>query len=269
VSFCLKGIIQIKLHNQPSKVIAVNDESEKVLQKASELCNDERELEAEVLLKEQLAIDPDNLEIMTKLGETQARLCNDAEAERTYRTVLIRDPNYEDAVCALGALLDQSLRTEEAEQIYNEFLHRNPAGHTALDGLCRLLLSENRIDEALKLARKQVGEYEKDPNALKPLIYVLEILEDDLEFRLYEDWGNHTIFAQYLNNLLEQLELVFKRETLTTTTEEFRCELEDEKSRLVCEIDQLLKNAASRKISISDELEQRVVSSLKVAKSEG
>ncbi|MBE0526384.1 MAG: hypothetical protein IH631_05540, partial [Candidatus Thorarchaeota archaeon] len=80
----------------------MSHESEKVFQKASDLCNDERELEAEVLVMEQLAIDPDNLKLMTKLGEIQARLCNDHEAEATFRTVLIRNPSFEDAVCGLG-----------------------------------------------------------------------------------------------------------------------------------------------------------------------
>ena len=264
-----KAVAIIAYNRKLVLVLDMSHESKKVLERAADLCNEERDLEAEVLLEEQLAIDPDNLEVMTKLGEIQARLCNDHEAEETFRTVLIRDPIYENAVCALGALLDQSLRTEEAEKIYREFLRRNPAGHIALDGLCRLLLSEDRIDEALKLARKQVVEYEEDLNAFKPLTYVLEILEDELEFALYEDWKNQTVFTQYLNNLLEQLGLVLKREELTVATEEFYCELVDEKSRLVCEIDQVLKNATSRKISISTELQQRVASILKAARGEG
>ncbi|TFG26283.1 hypothetical protein EU528_14675 [Candidatus Thorarchaeota archaeon] len=244
-------------------------ESKKVLEKVADLCNDERELEAEALLKAQLAIDPDNLELMTKLGVTQARLCNDNEAEATLRTVLIRDPNYEDAVCALGALLDQSLRTEEAEQLYRVLLQRNPASHLVLDSLCRFLVSEDRTDEALNLARNQIVNYENNLDAFKPLIYVLEILEDDLEFTLHEDWGNRTIFTQYLSNLLEQLELVFIRENFSIDDEEFHCELEDEKSRLVCEIEDLLNNAASRKISISPELTKRVTANLKIARGGG
>jgi len=246
----------------------MSHDSKKVLERAADLCNDERELEAEVLLHEQLAIDPDNLELMTKLGETQARLCNDNEAEATFRTVLIRDPNYEDAVCALGALLDQSLRSEEAERLYRDFLLRNPASHQALEGLCRLLTSEDRSGDALKLARKQVIEFEDELDAYRPIVYVLEILEDDLEFTLLENWDDQTAFEDYLDNLLEQLELVLKREKFLVASEDFICEIQDEKSRLVCEIDQLLEQAASRNIKISSDLKEQVSSIIKTVRNE-
>jgi TolA-binding protein len=202
----------------------VNDESDNVLRVVSDLCDDERELEAEVLLHEQLAKDPDNLELMTKLGEIQARLCNDGEAEATFRTVLIRNPDYEDAVCALAALLDQSLQTEEAERIYREFFQRNPTSHQAVEGLCRLLLSENRSEEALQLARKQVVEFEETLDAYRPLIYVLQILEDDLEDKMLEDWGAQSALTAYLRNLIEQLRLVLKREKLGISAEDLICE---------------------------------------------
>jgi Flp pilus assembly protein TadD len=189
-------------------------ESEKVLKKAADLCQDERELEAEVLVKEQLAADPDNLELMTKLGEIQARLCNDHEAESTFRAVLVRDPNHEDAVCGLGRLLDQALRTGEAEQIYRDFLQNNPVGHCALEDLCRILLAEDQTDEALALARNQVEHYGNNPQAFDAIRYLLHILEDQLESELNDDRENETIFTQLMNNLLEQLELVIKLESL-------------------------------------------------------
>ena len=247
----------------------MNHESEKILQKASDLCNDERELEAEVLVKEQLTINPDDLKLMTKLGEIQARLCNDHEAEASFRTVLIRDPNYEDAVCGLGGLLDQSLRVEEAEQIYRDFLLGNPAGHHALEGLCRILLSETRIDESLELARNQVEKYSDHHSAYKALTYVLHILEDQLESDLNDDRENETVFTQSMNNLLEQLELVFKLEKFIEITEELSCEMDDEKNRLVGEIDHLLKSAVTRKITVSSELNNRVMSTLQIAKVDG
>ena len=254
--------------NQVSRVNTVNDESEKVLKDVSDLCNDERELEAEVLLHKQLANDPDNLELMFKLGEIQSRLCNDNEAEATFRTVLIRAPDYEDAVCALGALLDQSLRIEEAEQLYRDFLQRNHASHQALEGLCRLLTTENRSEDALELARKQVAEFEQVLDAYSPILYVLEILEDELAFSLVENWDDKITLAAYLNNLLEQLELVLKRENLGISSEDFICELEDEKSRLVCEIHQVLDQVASRAITISAELQQKIKTTLNTARVE-
>jgi tetratricopeptide (TPR) repeat protein len=240
----------------------VNRDSDNILQEASELCNDEREQEAEILVKDQLSVDPNNLQLMTKLGEIQARLCRENEAEATLRNVLNRDPNYEDAVCFLGRLLDQSLRVEEAERVYREFLQNNPTGHHALDDLCRFLLSENRIDEALELARNQVEKYSDQHDAYSALTNVLHILEDESESYLDDDQENKGLFTEYMNNLLEQLELVFKLETHIDITEDLLCEVEDEKSRLSCEIDQLLKSAGTRNISLSSDFEDRIKSTL-------
>ena len=244
----------------------MNHESEKVLKKASDLCNDECEQEAEVLVKAQLAVDPNNLKLKTKLGEIQARLSKDNEAETTFRNVLNSDPNYEDAVCLLGTLLDQSFRLEESEQVYREFLQNNPSGHHALDCLCRLLLSENRIDETLELARNQVENYPDHHSAYNALTYVLHILEDEMEHELYTDKENIAIFTQYMSYLLEQLELVFKLEIHIPVTEDLRCELEDEMNRLVGEIHQLLESMDTRNITLSSEFEHRINSTLQRAK---
>ncbi len=237
----------------------MEDESDKVLKEVSELCQDERELEAEILVKEQLAADPDNLALMTKLGEIQARLCNDHEAESTFRAVLVRDPNHEDAVCGLGRLLDQALRTEEAEQLYQEFIDNNPVGHCALEDLCRVLLSEGRSDEAFKLARNQVELYGNTTLAYDALRYILHIEEDRLESELNDDRENENLFSQLMNNLLEQVELVVKIEIIGDLPDDLYCELEDDRTRLIGEIDQLIRSAPSRGISVSDELHTRII----------
>jgi len=236
----------------------MNHESKKVLQKVNDLCLDDRELEAEVLVKKQLANDPDNLELMTKLGEIQARLCNDHEAESTFRTVLVRNPNHEDAVCGLGRLLDQALRTEEAEQIYRDFLQKNQVGHCALEDLCRLLISENRADEAFDLARTQVEQCGDNPKAYDALRYILLIEEDRLEAELYDDREDETLFTQLMNNMLEQIELVTKMERLGKLPDDLLSDLDDDKTRLLGEIEQLLESAPSRKISVSSEIHNRI-----------
>lgn len=231
----------------------MKDESDMVLDNASELCNDERELEAEVLVKEQLTHDPDNLDLMTKLGVIQARLCNDHEAESTFRAVLVRNPIHEDAICGLGRILDQALRTEEAEQLYRTFLERNPAGHCALEDLCRILLSEGQTDRAMQLARKQIEQYGTTPSAFDALRYILEILEDDLEEELNDDRENEDIFSSLMNNLLEQVELVSRIQSMDGLSERIQDELEDDKIRLNSELEHLVTSAPSRGIQVSDE----------------
>ena len=236
----------------------MKNDSDKVLKEVAELCNDERELEAEVLVKEQLAADPDNLELMTKLGEIQARLCNDHEAESTFRAVLVRDPNHENAVCGLGRLLDQALRTEEAEKIYRTFLQNNPISHCALEDLCRVLLAEEQVDEAFELARKHVEQYGDDATAFDALRYILHIVEDQLESELNDDRENETIFTQLIENLFEQLELVVTIENRFELPDDMRTELEDDKIRIISEITHLLNSAPSRNIDIPEETQKRI-----------
>ena len=233
-------------------------ESDKVLKEASDLCNDERELEAEVLIKKQLADDPDNLDLMTKLGVIQARLCNDHEAEATFRAVLVRDPNHEDAVCGLGRLLDQALRTEEAEQLYRDFLENNPGGHCALEDLCRILLSEDQTERALKLARDQIEHYGNSPSAFDALRYVLHILEDDLEEELNDDRENEDIFTSLMNNLIEQIELVDRITLMENLSDKLQTDLDDDRTRLISEMEHLIKSAPNRNITVPEEIQKQV-----------
>lgn len=238
----------------------MKDESDEVLRKVSELCNDERELEAEALVKEQLAADPDNLDLMTKLGIIQSRLCNDHEAETTFRAVLVRNPNHQDAICGLGRILDQSLRTEEAEQLYTTFLSKNPAGHCALEDLCRLLLSEGQTDRAIQLARDQIEKYGNTSDAFDALRYVLQILEDDLDDALSDDRENEGLYISLMNNLLEQFELVDRIQSLDGLSEELQTDLDDDRTRLLSDIELLVKSAPSRNIHVSDEILHRIES---------
>ncbi|MFW9963951.1 MAG: hypothetical protein ACFFCX_10330 [Candidatus Sifarchaeia archaeon] len=236
----------------------VKNNSAKVLEEVMQLCQDERDSEAEDLIRMHLAIDPDNLQLMTNLGVIQARLYKDQKAESTFKSVLAINPNYEEAICGLGRLLDQSLRIEEAEELYREFLQNNPIGHCALEDLCRLLHTENRTDEALILAREHVENYGYHLQAYDAIRYVLNVLEDRLEDELCNDRENDRIFTDLINNLLEQLEMVNSIEQSIRLSENMYTELEDDKTRLISEIKQLVDSAPSRHISISSEIINRI-----------
>lgn len=226
------------------------------IRQVRKLCQDERETDAEYLVKNTLAKFPDDLELITKLGEIQARLCKDLEAESTFRSVLLRNPNYEDAVCGLGRLLDQALRTEEAEQLYRDFIQSNKQGHCAVEDLCRLLLSEERTDEALELAREHVNQFENHSGAYDALRYVLHILEDQLESDLNDDRENEEIFNGLVTNLFEQLDVVVRLEQFSISGELHR-QIEDDKIRLLSELENLFTSATSRNIVVSKDSHNR------------
>jgi tetratricopeptide (TPR) repeat protein len=239
------------------KVTCLKNESEDVLDEANNLCESDRDLEAEVLVRKQLEIDSENLELLTKLAYIQSRLCRDSEAETTFRFVLSRNSSLEDAVCGLGRLLDQSLRTEEAEKLYRDFLNNSPPGHCAIEDLCRLLLSEGRADEALTLARRHAKRYSGEIHALDGIHYVLLILEDQLKSELDDNPENELVFFSLLDNLFEQLDIIFKIEENVETLESPRPDLADDRIRLLGDIGELLQSASSRNIFGPDDYQKR------------
>ena len=235
-------------------------ESKDVLEEVNNLCESDRDLEAEVLVRKQLANDPENLELLTRLAYIQSRLCRDSEAETTFRLVLSRNSSLEDAVCGLGRLLDQSLRTEEAEKLYRDFLNNNPLGHCAFEDLCRLLLSEDRSDEALNLARRHAEQYSGQIQAIDGIRYVLLILEDQLKSELDDNPENEQVFFPLLDNLFEQLDIVSKIEEHIETPEFLRTDLADDRIRLLGDINELYQSAPSRNISVPDDYQKRLSS---------
>jgi tetratricopeptide (TPR) repeat protein len=242
------------------KVNCLKNESEDVLDEANNLCQSDRDLEAEVLVRKQLENDSENLELLTKLAYIQSRLCRDSEAETTFRSVLSKNSSLEDAVCGLGRLLDQSLRTEEAEKLYRDFLNNYPPGHCAFEDLCRLLLSDDRADEALALARTHAMRYSGQIHAFDGVRYVLLILEDQLESELDDNPKNESIFFSLLDNLFEQLDIVTKIEGNVDTPEFLLPDLADDRTRLLGDISELLQSASSRSISVPDDYQKRLPS---------
>jgi tetratricopeptide (TPR) repeat protein len=229
-------------------------ETEDILKMATNLCQDEQEQEAEDLVKEALLRDPTNLDLLTKLGIIQARLCKDDEAEATFRLVLETNPNHKDAICSLGRLLNQSLRAEKAEVLYRNYLSRNPSSHCVVDDLCRLLLSEERNEEALSLARTHAALFLQEIDAYDALRYSLLMVEEILSGELDDNRESREATLRLLDNLVEQLTLVnHMRETLDMKPAIER-DLLDEKSRIAGEIQHVFDSARVRDIPIPEDL---------------
>ena len=242
----------------------MNRKPEHILEEATNLCQEEQELEAEVLVKDALIKDPNNLDLLTKLGVIQARLCKDEEAEFTFKSVLEKDPDYEEALCGLGRLLDQSLRAEEAEILYRDYLARNRSSHCVIDDLCRLLLTEERGEEALKLARDHVTLFHSDVEAYAALRYTLVMLEDKLGGELDNNRESVSVTTSLLGNLLDQLSLINQMKQGAVLTPTLERELLDETSRVAGEIEHVLTSARIRNMPIPEEIVTRVDTLLKL-----
>ncbi|MHA2003101.1 MAG: hypothetical protein ACW975_00655 [Candidatus Thorarchaeota archaeon] len=236
------------------------------LDRATNLCDEEYDEEAERVILEALEKHPNNLDLLTMLGRIQSRLHREGDAEVTLRGVLEEDPLHEDASCALGRLLDQSLRTDEAEQVYRELLRKSPASHCALDDYSRFLLAEGRNIEALEVARDHVDRFPNQLEAYDGLRYVLAVVEDELCGGYISESTSNETLNQLVVNLLEQYDAILRIEknvgSFSSMHESISCDLQNEYLRIVGELEHLSEIIGDRGITLSSALGNKLSDSI-------
>lgn len=237
------------------------------LERASNLCDEECDEDAERVLLEALERHPKNLDLRTKLGKVQSRLHREEDAEVTLRGILEEDPLHEDASCALGRLLDQSLRTDEAEQVYRELLKKSPASHCALDDFCRLLLAENRHLEALEVARNHADKFPNDLEAYDGLRYLLTVIEDELCAGYISESTSDETLEHLAVNLLEQYDALMRIEknvgSSSSLAENIACDLQNEYLRIVGELEHLSGVIDDRGLDLQSSLSMQLSAAVK------
>ncbi|KXH72415.1 MAG: hypothetical protein AM326_03495 [Candidatus Thorarchaeota archaeon SMTZ-45] len=240
---------------------------EKALNRASALCDEECDGDAERVLLEALEKHPKNLDLRTMLGKVQSRLHREEEAEITLRRVLEENPLHEDASCALGRLLDQSLRSDEAEQVYRELLKESPGSHCAMDDFCRLVLAEGRSLEALDIARRHADRFPNHIEAYDGLRYILVVIEDELSEGYISDSISDETLERLVVNLLEQYEVILKMEnnvgSFSALPETISCDLESEYLRIVGELEHLSEIISNRGVNLPSLLANQLSASVK------
>ncbi len=238
----------------------------KALERASQLCDEECDQDAEQVILDALKEHPESLDLRTMLGSVQSRLHREEEAEITLRDVLKLNPLHEDAACALGRLLDQSLRTEEAERVFREQLSKSPESHCALDDLCRLLLAEGRHIEALDVARDHANRFPDCVEAYDGLRYVLSVIEDELCGGYVSESTNDETLVLLVVNLLEQYDVFLKIEknmgSFSSLQENTACDLQNEYLRIVGELEHVSGIISDRGISLSQSLGNQLSASV-------
>ncbi|MFW9802159.1 MAG: tetratricopeptide repeat protein [Candidatus Thorarchaeota archaeon] len=237
------------------------------LDRASKLCDEECDEEAQGVILDALGSYPENPDLRTMLGKIQARLQREDEAEVTLRGVLKDDPLHEDASCALGRLLDQSLRTDEAEKVYRRLLTESPASHCALDDLCRLLLAEGQCFEALEVARAHANRFPDCLEAYDGLRYLLAIVEDELcEGYISESTDNETL-EKLTVNLLEQFDVMMRIKKnvgpLSGMEEPLATDMQEEYLRIVGELDHLSRVIDERVFTLPTSLSRQLLNAVK------
>ncbi|MFW9887023.1 MAG: hypothetical protein ACFFER_02500 [Candidatus Thorarchaeota archaeon] len=237
------------------------------LDRASKLCYEECDEEAERVILDALGSYPENLDLRTMLGRIQARLQREEEAEVTLRGVLKDDPLHEDASCALGRLLDQSLRTDEAEQVYRRLLAESPASHCALDDLCRFLIAEDRQLEALDVARKHAGRFPDCLEAYDGLRYLLAIIEDEICGGYISESTDNETLEKLAANLLEQFDAIMRIERnigpLSHLGESIASDMQEERLRIVAELEHLSGVIDERGLDLPLSLNRQLTTAIK------
>jgi predicted Zn-dependent protease len=237
------------------------------LDRASNLCDEECDEDAERVILEALEKHPKNLDLRTMLGKVQSRLHREEDAEVTLRGVLKEDPLHEDASCALGRLLDQSLRTNEAEQVYRELLKKAPASHCALDDLIRFLLAEGRHIEALEVARSHADRFPDSLEAYDGLRYALAVIEDELCGGYISESTSDDTLNQLVLNLLDQYDTILRINAnvgpFSVLPEIISCDLQNEYLRIVGELEHLSRIISDRGVALTSSLSNQLSASVK------
>ncbi|MBD1909235.1 MULTISPECIES: tetratricopeptide repeat protein [unclassified Leptolyngbya] len=104
--------------------------------------------EAEALIRQLIAQDPDNLGGYFVQGQLAQQLGNLTLASETYEGILARDPNNADALSALAGVRFQQRQFQEAERLYSEVLDLNPQNMTARTARIQLQAAQGRPMEA-------------------------------------------------------------------------------------------------------------------------
>jgi Flp pilus assembly protein TadD len=148
--------------------------------KASELIDDRRFAEAEPLLREALGLQPDDPDIINKLGSALFNQGRTVEAEALFVRANELRPNHGLIINNLGASRWDQGRLDEAIELYQQALSVEPELFDARMNLGVVLSDVGRFDEALEMLRSALEIRPDSSDALQNL---------GMTFARLGDWG--------------------------------------------------------------------------------
>ena len=241
-----------------------SNEFSQLWEEVDSLIDDELYNEAEDLLRLSLSENPQNVDIMTRIGEVLAYQHREGAAETMFRRVLSMAPTHEPAVSFLGRLLDNSLRVDEAEDLFRKTLDQLPDSHCVREDLCRLLYDEGRAEEALKEAREHLDRFDSEPAAYNALRYVLVRREEELEEELVESECAPEFYVELAKNAIVQydvlvsLESVFESQSDDELDSEMVKDTQGDIFRIIGELEEIRTQLRKRRGRTPSELSKRI-----------
>lgn len=128
--------------------------------------------EAEGLLRQFLAVAPDDEEVLEALGAACLVQMQPQAAEEYWRTILKKSPHHEHALFRLASLMHDSGRMQEARDLFAKFQEVNPNLPEALGRNAHVLGQLGQLDEAIPLAQRAL---ELDPRLIPLYGWLAEV----------------------------------------------------------------------------------------------
>jgi tetratricopeptide (TPR) repeat protein len=131
--------------------------------------------EAIALIREGLAIDPENVALLFELGVIYDRLDKTDLAIEQMAAILLLDPEHADALNYLGyTYADKGIKLDEAEIMIKKALEYKPDNGYIIDSLGWLYFRQGLFEEALIQLKRAVALIPEDPIVLEHLgdIYI-------------------------------------------------------------------------------------------------
>ncbi len=132
-------------------------EVDSLFQKGNNLLRQGRSAESEECFAKILALNPEHLEALNKMGVIYASRQNFSKAEEYFQTVLAIEPSHVPALTNLGSIFLEKGNIEQAEEYYMTALSYNPdygPAHNNMGSIYKKRGDFSKMVQSLKKARR-------------------------------------------------------------------------------------------------------------------
>lgn len=180
-----------------------------LVQRAELLIERRRWREAESLLREALAIEPEHATVLIELARTRCAQDDNGEALRLVRGVLARDPSHVEARYLLFHVLMDQNEAAEAESVILALIREWPGAPGFYTAYARLMLRALQVDKARGLVAEALRLAPDSRDALQ-VAALCDLVDgrrgDQAAMRrlLVEDPGSRETLSLVVNALIDQ-----------------------------------------------------------------
>ena len=152
-------------------------------------------------------LDPKNIEVISLLGESQAKTGNTSAAIMTYEQSVAMNPKASKEYKVLGDLYKKDKKIESAIKNYKKYLENNRDDILAKE-IGEFAYSRKDYGEAIKYLSMVSGSTAEDPALLEMFADAYRQVKDDAKaYEIYKKWQKNPGNAEVFKNLYEMLKI--------------------------------------------------------------